>query len=221
MNLGLEKNKKKKKKKIRWNRCRQRNIAFLCRSNYSRDEVSFFCRLYTLETFCRGKKAREREKERRRKKKEGSLFYHHRKLKTKDRIQDSSFTFPFLPPLFSASPSVCPSAPPRLSSIFGTRLGCSPKNFISLASRLGNLCLFVSLFGFMMLVSLGGSSLFHGNFQSCEIEGGGRGRREGEEEGLTIILIFHLARNNRDRIEICVFIKYTYKIGQFIYLFCF
>lgn len=54
-----------------------------------------------------------------------------------------------------------PSAPlPRLSSIFGTRLGCSPKNFISLASRLcGNLC---SLFRFMMLASLA-SSLFRGN----------------------------------------------------------
>ena len=51
---------RRRRKKIRWNRCRQRNIAFLCRSNYSRDEVSFFCRLYTLETFCRGKKARER-----------------------------------------------------------------------------------------------------------------------------------------------------------------
>lgn len=75
-----------KKKKKYGNRCRQRrNIAFLCRSNYSRGKVSFFCRLYGG-NFPLKKKAWElswNERERRRKR---PLFQQHEILEAKDRI---------------------------------------------------------------------------------------------------------------------------------------
>lgn len=132
----------------------------MCRSNYSRAEVSFFCRLYTSATFRRGKRLEERNTPEQKgrpgggEEKRGITF--PPPWKTRGKGSYLGLLVYFFPSLRSFSPvSLCLWHTSRLFA-----------KGLHFWLRDSAICVSSSLFGFMTLVPPCGSSLFHANFSS-------------------------------------------------------